>query len=124
MSTKNPQRHHAVPMFQALAMAVYGTDLGFGLTPEQALAPEFTGAARWPDTRRGEQPRQGAAVGDRRTPPETERSPQWPPTVGHTWPRSYWSSVIGLARRAVEIGDPTTFRLRPDAIRPVTDLAS
>ena len=45
VSTKNPNAITPPPMFQALAMAVYGTDLGFGLTPEQALAPTFTGAA-------------------------------------------------------------------------------
>ncbi len=45
ISTKNPNAITPPPMFQALAMAVYGTGLGFGLTPEQALAPAFTGAA-------------------------------------------------------------------------------
>jgi D-alanyl-D-alanine carboxypeptidase len=43
VSTKNPNAITPPPMFQALAMAVYGTDIGFGLTPEQALAPTFTG---------------------------------------------------------------------------------
>ena len=32
-------------MFQALAMALYGADIGFGLTPAQALAPSYTGMA-------------------------------------------------------------------------------
>jgi D-alanyl-D-alanine carboxypeptidase len=32
-------------MFQALAMDLYGPDLGFGLTPAQALAPSYTGEA-------------------------------------------------------------------------------
>jgi D-alanyl-D-alanine carboxypeptidase len=45
VSTKNPNAITPPPMFQALAMAVYGTRLGFGLTPAQALAPTFTGAA-------------------------------------------------------------------------------
>ncbi|MGW7287335.1 serine hydrolase domain-containing protein [Streptomyces sp. NPDC054847] len=45
VSTKNPNAITPPPMFQALAMAVHGTDLGFGLTPEQALAPAFTGEA-------------------------------------------------------------------------------
>ncbi|MEY2244531.1 hypothetical protein [Streptomyces sp. BF23-18] len=45
VSTKNPNAITPPPMFQALAMAVFGTDIGFGLTPEQALAPSFTGAA-------------------------------------------------------------------------------
>ena len=30
-------------MFQALAMDVFGTNIGFGLTPAQALAPSYTG---------------------------------------------------------------------------------
>ncbi|MCT9011478.1 serine hydrolase domain-containing protein [Streptomyces rhizosphaerihabitans] len=45
VSTKNPNAITPPPMFQALAMAIFGTDIGFGLTPEQALAPAFTGAA-------------------------------------------------------------------------------
>jgi D-alanyl-D-alanine carboxypeptidase len=45
VSTKNPNAITPPPMFQALAMAVYGTDIGFGLTPEQALAPTFTGGS-------------------------------------------------------------------------------
>ncbi|MEU6984452.1 hypothetical protein ABZ946_13690 [Streptomyces sp. NPDC046324] len=43
-----PRRTPAItppPMFQALAMAVYGPDIGFGLTPEQALEPTYTGGA-------------------------------------------------------------------------------
>jgi D-alanyl-D-alanine carboxypeptidase len=43
VSTKNPNAVTPPPMVQALAMAVYGTDMGFGLTPDQALAPTFTG---------------------------------------------------------------------------------
>jgi D-alanyl-D-alanine carboxypeptidase len=43
VSTKNPNAITPPPMFQALAMAVYGPEIGFGLTPEQALAPTFTG---------------------------------------------------------------------------------
>ncbi|MFA3835219.1 hypothetical protein [Streptomyces aureus] len=50
VSTKNPNAITPPPMFQALAMAVHGTDIGFGITPEQALAPAFTGAAGQPDT--------------------------------------------------------------------------
>jgi D-alanyl-D-alanine carboxypeptidase len=45
VSTKNPNAITPPPMFQALAMAVFGTNIGFGLTPEQALAPTYTGAA-------------------------------------------------------------------------------
>ncbi|MFF4433884.1 serine hydrolase domain-containing protein [Streptomyces sp. NPDC001513] len=52
VSTKNPNAITPPPAFQALGMAVYGTGLGFGLTPEQALAPTFTGAAGVPDARR------------------------------------------------------------------------
>ncbi|MFD5412412.1 serine hydrolase domain-containing protein [Streptomyces nojiriensis] len=44
VSTKNPNAITPPPAFQALAMAVYGTGLGFGLTPEQALTPSFTGS--------------------------------------------------------------------------------
>ncbi len=46
VSTKNPNAITPPPMFQALAMAVYGTDIGFGLTPEQALAPTFMAAGK------------------------------------------------------------------------------
>ncbi|MFI9103101.1 serine hydrolase domain-containing protein [Streptomyces fildesensis] len=45
VSTKNPNAITPPPMFQALAMAVFGADIGFGLTTEQALAPTFTGGA-------------------------------------------------------------------------------
>ena len=45
VSTKQPNAITPPPMIQALAMAVYGPDIGFGLTPAQALAPTFTGAA-------------------------------------------------------------------------------
>ncbi|MFD9359973.1 serine hydrolase domain-containing protein [Streptomyces sp. NPDC060031] len=51
VSTKNPNTVTPPPAFQALAMAVFGTGLGFGLTPEQALAPTFTAAAGVPDAR-------------------------------------------------------------------------
>ncbi|CAM5425700.1 D-aminopeptidase [Streptomyces avidinii] len=51
VSTKNPNAITPPPMFQALAMAVYGTGLGFGLTPEQALEPAFTGGAGSPEAR-------------------------------------------------------------------------
>ena len=30
-------------MFQALAMDIYGRNIGFGLTPAQAMAPTYTG---------------------------------------------------------------------------------
>jgi D-alanyl-D-alanine carboxypeptidase len=38
-STKNPNAITPPPMIQALAMAVYRTDVDFGLTPTQALEP-------------------------------------------------------------------------------------
>jgi D-alanyl-D-alanine carboxypeptidase len=38
-STKNPNAVTPPPMIQALAMAVYGKDVHFGLTPAQALEP-------------------------------------------------------------------------------------
>ncbi|MDN5933887.1 MAG: beta-lactamase family protein [Pseudonocardia sp.] len=43
VSTKQPNAITPTRMFQALAMGLYGTDLDFGLTPEQALAPSYTG---------------------------------------------------------------------------------
>jgi hypothetical protein len=44
MSTKMPNAIKPPPMLQALAMAVYGPNIGFGLTPAQALKPNgFTG---------------------------------------------------------------------------------
>ncbi|MDN5861062.1 MAG: beta-lactamase family protein, partial [Pseudonocardia sp.] len=43
VSTKQPNAITPTRMFQALAMDLYGTDLDFGLTPEQALAPSYTG---------------------------------------------------------------------------------
>lgn len=49
VSTKNPNAITPPPMFQALAMAVHGTGLGFGLTPQQALTPSFAGKAGQPD---------------------------------------------------------------------------
>jgi D-alanyl-D-alanine carboxypeptidase len=43
VSTKQPNAITPTRMFQALAMDVYGTDVGFRLTPAQALAPSYTG---------------------------------------------------------------------------------
>jgi D-alanyl-D-alanine carboxypeptidase len=49
VSTKQPNAITPPPMFQALAMAVFGPNIGFGLTPAQALepnsfdAPDLTG---------------------------------------------------------------------------------
>ena len=42
-STKQPNAITPTRMLQALAMAVYGPNIGFGLTPAQALAPSYTG---------------------------------------------------------------------------------
>jgi D-alanyl-D-alanine carboxypeptidase len=39
VSTKQPNAITPPPMLQALAMAIYGPDIGFGLTPAQALEP-------------------------------------------------------------------------------------
>jgi len=39
VSTKQPNAITPPPMFQALAMAVFGPNIGFGLTPAQALKP-------------------------------------------------------------------------------------
>lgn len=39
VSTKQPNAITPPPMFQALAMAVFGPHIGFGLTPAQALKP-------------------------------------------------------------------------------------
>jgi D-alanyl-D-alanine carboxypeptidase len=39
VSTKQPNAITPPPMFQALAMAVFGRHIGFGLTPAQALKP-------------------------------------------------------------------------------------
>jgi D-alanyl-D-alanine carboxypeptidase len=44
VSTKQPNAITPPPMFQALAMAVFGTHIGFGLSPAQALAPNDLGA--------------------------------------------------------------------------------
>jgi D-alanyl-D-alanine carboxypeptidase len=44
VSTKQPNAITPPPMFQALAMAVFGTHIGFGLTPAQALKPNSFGA--------------------------------------------------------------------------------
>ena len=43
VSTKQPNAITPTRMFQALAMDLYGTDLDFGLTPAEALAPSYTG---------------------------------------------------------------------------------
>lgn len=43
VSTKQPDAITPTRMFQALAMDVFGTNIGFGLTPGQALAPTYTG---------------------------------------------------------------------------------
>lgn len=45
VSTKQPNAITPPPMFQALAMAVFGSQIGFGLTPAQALKPNTFGAA-------------------------------------------------------------------------------
>jgi D-alanyl-D-alanine carboxypeptidase len=44
VSTKLPNAITPPPMFQALAMDVYGTRLGFGLTPTEAMEPNTSGA--------------------------------------------------------------------------------
>ena len=44
VSTKQPNAITPPPMFQALAMAVFGAHIGFGLTPAQALKPNNFGA--------------------------------------------------------------------------------
>jgi D-alanyl-D-alanine carboxypeptidase len=44
VSTKQPNAITPPPMFQALAMAVFGRHIGFGLTPAQALKPNNFGA--------------------------------------------------------------------------------
>jgi D-alanyl-D-alanine carboxypeptidase len=41
VSTKQPNAINPPPMLQALAMAIYGARIGFGLTPAQALAPNL-----------------------------------------------------------------------------------
>jgi D-alanyl-D-alanine carboxypeptidase len=43
VSTKRPSTITPPPMFQALAMAIYGPNLGFGLTPAEALEPNSFG---------------------------------------------------------------------------------
>jgi D-alanyl-D-alanine carboxypeptidase len=46
VSTKQPNAITPPPMFQAVAMAVFGRHIGFGLTPAQALKPNcFDGGA-------------------------------------------------------------------------------
>ena len=49
VSTKQPNAITPPPMFQALAMAVFGQHIGFGLTPEQALKPNSFGAGPSPE---------------------------------------------------------------------------
>lgn len=41
VSTKQPNAITPPPMFQALAMAVFGERIGFGLTIEHALEPNY-----------------------------------------------------------------------------------
>jgi D-alanyl-D-alanine carboxypeptidase len=43
VATKQPNAITPTRMFQALAMDLFGPDLGFGLTREEALAPSYTG---------------------------------------------------------------------------------
>jgi D-alanyl-D-alanine carboxypeptidase len=43
VSTKQPNAITPTRMFQALAMTIFGADIGFGLSPAQALAPSYTG---------------------------------------------------------------------------------
>jgi D-alanyl-D-alanine carboxypeptidase len=43
VSTKQGNAITPPRMAQALAMDVYGPNIGFGLTPAQAIAPSFTG---------------------------------------------------------------------------------
>jgi D-alanyl-D-alanine carboxypeptidase len=43
VSTKQGDAVTASPMFQALAMDVFGPSIGFGITPAQALAPTYSG---------------------------------------------------------------------------------
>jgi D-alanyl-D-alanine carboxypeptidase len=45
VSTKQGNAITPTRMFQALAMDLYGPNIGFGLTPAQALAPSYTGEA-------------------------------------------------------------------------------
>ena len=42
VSTKQGNAITVSRMFQALAMDLYGPNIGFGLTPAQAIAPSFT----------------------------------------------------------------------------------
>jgi D-alanyl-D-alanine carboxypeptidase len=43
VSTKQGNAITVSRMFQAVAMDLYGPNIGFGLTPAQAIAPSFTG---------------------------------------------------------------------------------
>jgi D-alanyl-D-alanine carboxypeptidase len=45
VSTKQGNAITPTRMFQALAMDLYGPNIGFGLTPTQAIAPSYTGEA-------------------------------------------------------------------------------
>jgi D-alanyl-D-alanine carboxypeptidase len=49
VSTKQTNAITPPPMFQALAMGVFGRDIGFGLTPAQALKPNCFGLGSPPD---------------------------------------------------------------------------
>jgi pimeloyl-ACP methyl ester carboxylesterase len=49
VSTKQANAITPLPMLQALAMAIHGPDIGFGLTPEQALEPNLLGAGPAPE---------------------------------------------------------------------------
>jgi D-alanyl-D-alanine carboxypeptidase len=50
MSTKQPNAITPPPMFQALAMAVFGRHIGFGLTPAEALKPNCLDEGVNPDS--------------------------------------------------------------------------
>jgi D-alanyl-D-alanine carboxypeptidase len=43
VTTKQGNAITPTRMFQALAMDLYGSNIGFGLTPAQAIAPSYTG---------------------------------------------------------------------------------
>jgi D-alanyl-D-alanine carboxypeptidase len=49
VSTKQANAITPPPMLQALTMAIYGPDIGFVLTPEQALEPNLFGAGPTPE---------------------------------------------------------------------------
>ena len=50
VSTKQPNTITPAPMFQALAMAIYGPNIGFGLTPAEALQPNSFSTVPLTDT--------------------------------------------------------------------------